>query len=169
MPSLRAIQVGSLHCHHRGGIGVICWPGGELEPVRCTGVQRRSSFEVAQMGALKDKQNSEPWRDFDRSKVYTADLESALHYLLRVELAAHSTLEGEELKVFKDFVTLVAKVNIRLNGRPSRIFTSPYLAFAKHLDPSDLSPLRSFSVINCLANIKQCLKNSYFVTRQNHV
>ncbi|MED6253049.1 hypothetical protein ATANTOWER_021415, partial [Ataeniobius toweri] len=74
------------------------------------GVQRRSSFEVAQMGALKDKQNSEPWRDFDRSKVYTADLESALHYLLRVELAAHSTLEGEELKVFKDFVTLVAKL-----------------------------------------------------------
>ncbi|MED6266102.1 hypothetical protein CHARACLAT_032216, partial [Characodon lateralis] len=74
------------------------------------GVQRRSSFEVAQMGALKDKQNSEPWRDFDRSKVYIADLESALHYLLRVELAAHSTLEGEELKVFKDFVTLVAKL-----------------------------------------------------------
>lgn len=45
-----------------------------------------------------------------RSKVYTADLESALHYLLRVELATHSTLEGEELKIFKDLVTLVAKV-----------------------------------------------------------
>lgn len=45
-----------------------------------------------------------------RSKVYTADLESALHYLLRVELAAHSSLEGEELQVFKEFVTVVAKV-----------------------------------------------------------
>lgn len=45
-----------------------------------------------------------------RSRVYTADLESALHYLLRVELAAHTVLQGEELKVFKDFVTLVAKV-----------------------------------------------------------
>lgn len=42
--------------------------------------------------------------------MYTADLESALHYLLRVELATHNTLEGEELKIFKDFVALVAKV-----------------------------------------------------------
>lgn len=38
------------------------------------------------------------------------DLESGLHYLLRVELAAHKTLEGAELKTFKDFVTVVAKV-----------------------------------------------------------
>lgn len=38
------------------------------------------------------------------------DLESGLHYLLRVELASHQTLEGEELKTFKDFVTVVAKV-----------------------------------------------------------
>ncbi|XP_014912167.1 sulfhydryl oxidase 2 [Poecilia latipinna] len=74
------------------------------------GVQRRSSSEVAQMGALQDGGTSGPWRDFDRSQVYTADLESALHYLLRVELAAHGTLEGAELKVFKDFVTLVAKL-----------------------------------------------------------
>uniref|UniRef100_A0A8C1ZI49 Sulfhydryl oxidase n=1 Tax=Cyprinus carpio TaxID=7962 RepID=A0A8C1ZI49_CYPCA len=45
-----------------------------------------------------------------RSKVYMADLESGLHYLLRVELATHKTLEGEELKTFKDFVTVVAKL-----------------------------------------------------------
>lgn len=38
------------------------------------------------------------------------DLESGLHYLLRVELATHKTLEGVELKTFKDFVTIVAKV-----------------------------------------------------------
>ncbi|XP_070820777.1 sulfhydryl oxidase 2 [Chaetodon trifascialis] len=80
------------------------------------GVQRRlkwgssSSSSGSQTGALLDKQSTEPWRDFDRSKVYTADLESALHYLLRVELATHNTLEGEELKIFKDFVTLVAKL-----------------------------------------------------------
>lgn len=49
-----------------------------------------------------------------RSKVYTADLESALHYLLRVELATHHSLEGEELKVFKDFVILVTKVRSEL-------------------------------------------------------
>ncbi|XP_022620482.1 sulfhydryl oxidase 2 isoform X2 [Seriola dumerili] len=79
------------------------------------GVQRRlksddSSSSVGQVGALPDKHSTEPWRDFDRWKVYTADLESALHYLLRVELATHNTLEGEELKIFKDFVTLVAKL-----------------------------------------------------------
>uniref|UniRef100_A0A8C9XTN3 Sulfhydryl oxidase n=1 Tax=Sander lucioperca TaxID=283035 RepID=A0A8C9XTN3_SANLU len=49
-------------------------------------------------------------RQMGASKVYAADLESALHYLLRVELATHNTLEGEELKIFKDFVTLVAKL-----------------------------------------------------------
>lgn len=45
-----------------------------------------------------------------RSKVYMVDLESALHYLLRVELATHKTLEGVDLKTFKNFVTVVAKV-----------------------------------------------------------
>ena len=44
------------------------------------------------------------------SRVYTADLESALHYLLRVELATRHHLEGEELRIFKDLVTVVAKV-----------------------------------------------------------
>lgn len=48
-----------------------------------------------------------------RSTVYSADLESALHYLLRVELATHSTLKGEELKIFKDFVILVTKVTVK--------------------------------------------------------
>ncbi|KAK2120642.1 hypothetical protein P7K49_002028 [Saguinus oedipus] len=45
-----------------------------------------------------------------RSKLYTADLESGLHYLLRVELAAHRSLAGAELKTLKDFVTVVVKV-----------------------------------------------------------
>lgn len=45
-----------------------------------------------------------------RSKLYTADLESGLHYLLRVELAAHKSLAGAELKTLKDFVTVLAKV-----------------------------------------------------------
>lgn len=39
-----------------------------------------------------------------------ADLESGLHFLLRVELATHKALEGAELKTFKDFVTISAKV-----------------------------------------------------------
>nr|XP_020744163.1 sulfhydryl oxidase 2 [Odocoileus virginianus texanus] len=55
------------------------------------------------------------WRDFDRSKLYTADLESGLHHLLRVELAAHRSLAGAELKTLKDFVTVLAKL---FPGRP---------------------------------------------------
>ncbi|NXC41850.1 QSOX2 oxidase, partial [Penelope pileata] len=51
-----------------------------------------------------------PWKEFDKSKLYMADLESGLHYLLRVELATHRMLEGAELKTFKDFVTISAKV-----------------------------------------------------------
>uniref|UniRef100_A0A8D0KRE0 Sulfhydryl oxidase n=1 Tax=Strix occidentalis caurina TaxID=311401 RepID=A0A8D0KRE0_STROC len=50
------------------------------------------------------------WKEFDKSKLYMADLESGLHYLLRVELATHKTLEGAELKTFKDFVTISAKL-----------------------------------------------------------
>ncbi|NXD09242.1 QSOX2 oxidase, partial [Nothocercus nigrocapillus] len=50
------------------------------------------------------------WKEFDKSKLYMADLESGLHYLLRVELATHKALEGAELKTFKDFVTISAKV-----------------------------------------------------------
>ena len=50
------------------------------------------------------------------SKVYMADLESALHYLLRVELATHNTLGGEELKTFKSVVTVIAKVPSILCG-----------------------------------------------------
>lgn len=45
-----------------------------------------------------------------RAKLYSADLESGLHYLLRVELAAHKSLAGTQLKTFKDFMTVVAKV-----------------------------------------------------------
>ncbi|XP_028939887.1 sulfhydryl oxidase 2 [Antrostomus carolinensis] len=50
------------------------------------------------------------WKEFDKSKLYMADLESGLHYLLRIELATHRTLEGAELKTFKDFVTVSAKL-----------------------------------------------------------
>nr|XP_008122395.2 PREDICTED: sulfhydryl oxidase 2 [Anolis carolinensis] len=50
------------------------------------------------------------WKDFDPSKVYMADLESGLHYLLRVELATHKTLEGSELRTFKSLIALLAKL-----------------------------------------------------------
>lgn len=58
-----------------------------------------------------------------RSKLYTADLESGLHYLLRVELASHRTLAGAELKTLKDFVTIVAKVCGVCSGLGARFMT----------------------------------------------
>uniref|UniRef100_UPI00398EE230 sulfhydryl oxidase 2 n=1 Tax=Pristiophorus japonicus TaxID=55135 RepID=UPI00398EE230 len=51
-----------------------------------------------------------PWKDFDRGKMYLADLESGLHYLLRVELASHKILEGPELTTLKNFVTVLSKL-----------------------------------------------------------
>ncbi|KAJ4920625.1 hypothetical protein JOQ06_017734, partial [Pogonophryne albipinna] len=74
------------------------------------GVQRRVSSTAGDQGGALQERESREWRDFSSSQVYAADLESALHYLLRVELATHSSLQGEELQVFKDLVTLVSKL-----------------------------------------------------------
>lgn len=59
-----------------------------------------------------------------RSKLYTADLESGLHCLLRVELAAHRALAGAELRTLKDFITVVAKVCGVFSG-PGCCFPGP--------------------------------------------
>ncbi|XP_034634897.1 sulfhydryl oxidase 1 [Trachemys scripta elegans] len=56
-----------------------------------------------------------PRRPADRSKVYMADLESTLHYALRVEVARFSVLTGERVKALKDFVAVLAKY---FPGRP---------------------------------------------------
>ncbi|CAI9607747.1 unnamed protein product [Staurois parvus] len=58
----------------------------------------------------EDDKQDVAWKEYDKSKMYTADLESGLHYLLRVELATHQTLEGEKLKTFKDFITILYKL-----------------------------------------------------------
>ncbi|KAI7812586.1 sulfhydryl oxidase 2 [Triplophysa rosa] len=76
------------------------------------GVHRKQSTSSPQhlKPGSKEQGAQVEWKDFTKSEVYMADLESGLHYLLRVELATHKTLEGEELKIFKDFVTVVAKL-----------------------------------------------------------
>ncbi|XP_038601593.1 sulfhydryl oxidase 2 [Tachyglossus aculeatus] len=76
------------------------------------GVKRKLSFQVPLPIKLDKEENADTlaWREFDKSKLYMADLESGLHYLLRVELATHKTLEGAELKTFKDFVTVMTKL-----------------------------------------------------------
>ncbi|XP_045392101.1 sulfhydryl oxidase 1 isoform X2 [Lemur catta] len=49
------------------------------------------------------------WKFADRSKIYMADLESALHYILRVEVGKFSVLEGQRLVALKNFVAVLAK------------------------------------------------------------
>lgn len=48
--------------------------------------------------------------DVRRSRVYMADLESTLHFSLRVELAAHTVIKGEALVSLKKFISVLAKV-----------------------------------------------------------
>ncbi|XP_065593409.1 sulfhydryl oxidase 2 [Cyrtonyx montezumae] len=74
---------------------------------------RKKLLSPLELHAKENKEESteiKPWKDFDKSKLYMADLESGLHYLFRVELATHKMLEGAELKTFKDFVTISAKL-----------------------------------------------------------
>ncbi|XP_031163256.1 sulfhydryl oxidase 1 isoform X2 [Sander lucioperca] len=57
----------------------------------------------------------EPWRPFNRSGVYMADLESTLHYSLRVEVAAHTLIKGEALTSLKKYISVLTKY---FPGRP---------------------------------------------------
>ncbi|XP_051930888.1 sulfhydryl oxidase 1 isoform X2 [Hippocampus zosterae] len=57
----------------------------------------------------------ELWRPFNRSRVYMADLESTLHYSLRVELAAHPVITGEALTSLRKYISVLAKY---FPGRP---------------------------------------------------
>ncbi|XP_025285734.1 sulfhydryl oxidase 1 [Canis lupus dingo] len=49
------------------------------------------------------------WKVVDRSKIYMADLESALHYILRVEVGKFSVLEGQRLVALKKFMAVLAQ------------------------------------------------------------
>ncbi|XP_049724268.1 sulfhydryl oxidase 1 [Elephas maximus indicus] len=55
------------------------------------------------------------WKRADHSKIYMADLESALHYILRVEVGKFPVLEGQRLTALKKFVAVLAKY---FPGRP---------------------------------------------------
>ncbi|KAB0353843.1 hypothetical protein FD755_023463 [Muntiacus reevesi] len=55
------------------------------------------------------------WKIADRSKIYMADLESALHYILRIEVGKFSVLEGQRLIALKKFMAVLAQY---FHGRP---------------------------------------------------
>lgn len=65
---------------------------------------------------LQRNKTEEPWRSFNRSQVYMSDLESALHYSLRVELSAHTTISGDALTALKRYITVLTKY---FPGRPA--------------------------------------------------
>lgn len=46
-----------------------------------------------------------------RTRVYMSDLESALHYSLRVELSSHIIISGEDLTALKKYIDVLAKVS----------------------------------------------------------
>ncbi|XP_027622063.1 sulfhydryl oxidase 2 [Tupaia chinensis] len=71
---------------------------------------RRKSAPSPEKPNNEDNPKTVVWREFDKTRLYTADLESGLHYLLRVELAAHRSLAGAELRTLRDFVTIMAKL-----------------------------------------------------------
>ncbi|XP_027724221.1 sulfhydryl oxidase 1 isoform X2 [Vombatus ursinus] len=48
-------------------------------------------------------------RPVDHSKIYMTDLESALHYILHIEVGKFKVLEGERLTALKNFVSVLAK------------------------------------------------------------
>lgn len=50
-----------------------------------------------------------------RSRVYMADLESVLHYSLRVEVAAHPVIKADALASLKKYVAVLAKVRERVS------------------------------------------------------
>lgn len=85
------------------------------------------------------------------SKIYMADLDSALHYILRVEVGKFSVLEGQRLVALKKFMAVLAQVS---RAPASLVHTSlGSSGLAGHLDPH-LSPSApgcypAISVIPC--------------------
>ncbi|XP_030062585.1 sulfhydryl oxidase 1 [Microcaecilia unicolor] len=58
---------------------------------------------------MNPEQLSDMWKHADKNKVYMADLESGLHYSLRVEVSKFSTLAGDKLTALRKYVTVLAK------------------------------------------------------------
>ncbi|NXT24663.1 QSOX1 oxidase, partial [Syrrhaptes paradoxus] len=79
-----------------------------------SGVTRGSYKLNATIGASNETAAS-LLKHADRSKVYMADLESTLHYSLRVEAARPAVLAGDRLDTFRCYVAMLVKY---FPGRP---------------------------------------------------
>ncbi|XP_042641046.1 sulfhydryl oxidase 1 [Tyto alba] len=79
-----------------------------------SGITRGSYKLNTTVDASNDTSTAQP-KCADRSKVYMADLESTLHYSLRVEAARAATLSGAQLAAFRCYVATLVKY---FPGRP---------------------------------------------------
>ncbi|XP_051661972.1 sulfhydryl oxidase 1 [Manacus candei] len=75
----------------------------------------RGSYKLNTTSSPSNETDGAPLIRADRSKLYMADLESALHYSLRVEAARASALSGAQLAAFKCYVAALVKY---FPGRP---------------------------------------------------
>ncbi|XP_062437676.1 sulfhydryl oxidase 1 [Rhea pennata] len=81
----------------------------------------RGSYKLNVTSSTSNVTGASQPKHADRSKVYMADLESALHYSLRVEATRAAALSGSALSALKCYVALLAK---HFPGRP---FVRTYL------------------------------------------
>ncbi|XP_035593275.1 sulfhydryl oxidase 1 [Oncorhynchus keta] len=81
---------------------------------RLPGVLRAGNTPPVTSDLLKNT-TEDQWRPFNGSRVYMADLESTLHYSLRLELAAHPVIKGEALITLQRYISVLAKY---FPGRP---------------------------------------------------
>ncbi|NXH10010.1 QSOX1 oxidase, partial [Bucco capensis] len=75
----------------------------------------RGSYKLSTNVSASNETNMSQPKHADRSKVYMVDLESALHYSLRVEAVRAATLSGAQLAAFKCYVATLVKY---FPGRP---------------------------------------------------
>uniref|UniRef100_A0A8D0HGC3 Sulfhydryl oxidase n=1 Tax=Sphenodon punctatus TaxID=8508 RepID=A0A8D0HGC3_SPHPU len=76
---------------------------------RLPDIVRGTSYNLTVIPDTEPRTTPTPWRVADSSKLYMADLESVLHYTLRVEVARFSDLRGERLTALKRYVSVLAK------------------------------------------------------------
>ncbi|KAK9970911.1 hypothetical protein ABG768_026814 [Culter alburnus] len=81
---------------------------------RLPGVVRTGKPQIPITDLIKN--STVEWRPFNKTRVYMSDLESALHYSLRVELSGHISISGDDLTALKKYIHVLAKY---FPGRPS--------------------------------------------------
>ncbi|XP_038650922.1 sulfhydryl oxidase 1 isoform X1 [Scyliorhinus canicula] len=99
---------------------------------------------------LAQTTTAQPWRDFNSSKIYMADLESALYYSLNVEVQIQQELSGKTLTALKQFIGVLTKF---FPGRP---FVMKLLEIINSwLTEVDTTPISYSAFADVLSNKKE--------------